>query len=35
MTSELEALGGRLEVRAMFDDTEVVAIRRPDEERAR
>jgi hypothetical protein len=34
MTHFVEALGGRLEVRAMFDDTEVVVTRQPDEGRA-
>lgn len=35
MTYFVEALGGRLEVRAMFDEMEVVATRRPDKEHAR
>ena len=32
MTHFVEALGGRLEIRAVFDETEVIVMRKPDED---
>ena len=32
MTHFVEALGGRLDIRAVFDEAEVIVMRKPDED---